>query len=137
MPKVIDQVGSKKGDHWKYSTFFITINTNRRDYDKEKLRKALGIIFGEDDMFYKLIEGDTSKIDKEWSTVQISAEKGPKMEFVHSHVLVKLRHNTKVHFKIELLRKVLVKELGLENVHIDVQGMGNSDKQLEDYIINQ
>jgi hypothetical protein len=125
------------GNKFSYSTFFITISTNQRNYDREKLIAALTQIFGEDDMFYTLLRGDTSKIDKEWSTVQFSAEKGHKKGFMHSHVLVKLRHNTKVQFKYDILRRVLEKELGLEGVHIDCKGYGNSDKTLEQYIENQ
>lgn len=137
MPRIVERENKPKGTRSSYSTFFITINTNRKDYDKAKLKSAIGQIFGRDDIFYALIKGDTSRIDKDYSTVQFSAEAGPKTGFVHSHVLIKLKHNTKTHFNIELLRKILIKELGLTDVHIDVKALGASDKVLEEYIETQ
>lgn len=137
MPRVIEPKQKDKGPRSSYSTYFITINTNRKDYDKEKLRNALTQIFGRDDIFYALIKGDTSKIDKDYSTVQFSAEAGPKTGYIHSHVLIKLKHTTKTHFNVDLLRKILIKELGLTDVHIDIKGFGASDKVLEQYIENQ
>lgn len=131
MPKIVEGM---KGQRWKYSQFFITINTNRKDYDKAKLKSALGQIFSSDEMFYALLTGDMSKVDKEWATAQFAVEVGPKTGFIHSHILIKLRHNTKVHFKIDLLRKVLEKQLGLDGVHIDLIASGMSDKTLQEYI---
>ncbi len=137
MPRVIENKKKEKGPRSSYSTYFITINTNRKDFDKDKPRSAIQQIFGNDEIFYALIKGDTSRIDKEYSTVQFSAEAGPKTGYIHSHVLIKLKHTTKTHFNIELLRRILIKELGLTDVHIDVKAFGASDKVLEEYIENQ
>ena len=133
MPRVVTQKppGEKR---WKYSQYFLTINTNQTDYDPDKLKSALGQLFSNDEMFYKLVKGDGEKIDKEWSTVQFSVEKGPKTGFIHAHALIRLRHTTMTHFNVQLLHKVLEKQLGLTGVHVDIKASGISTKTLEEYV---
>lgn len=132
MPKIVPPPSEKK--RWKYSTFFITINTNRTDYDAEKLKKALGQILSNDDLFYKLLKGNTDLIDKEYATAQYAVEVGTKTHNVHAHILIKLRHNTKVQFNSALLHKVLEQKLGVVGVYVDVKGFGQSDKTIQEYI---
>lgn len=135
MPKIVEPgAGEAIGTKWKYSTFFITINTNQKDFDREKLKSVLTQIYGNDTMFYALMKGDMAKVDKDWTSVSFGIEVGDKTGFVHSHSLIKLRHHTKLSFNLDLLKKVLMKELKLDGIYVNVQSSGNSEMNLSQYI---
>lgn len=127
---------SSTGDvRWKYSTWFLTINTNQRSFPRSKLRSVLLRIFQDDSMFKALLKGEgIDTVDFPWSSVQFAVEVGPKTGYIHAHALVKIRHQGMLKLNIDLLKSVLLKSLNLDGIHLDVRGMGNSEMTLLEYL---
>lgn len=137
MPRTSQVDPNLNTTRFKYSTFFITVNTNQRDFNPDTLRSAIDQIFSNDDMFNSLLTGDTSTIDVSYSTVHFSVSAGPKHGFIHAHILVKIRHHSFIKFNLPLLRKVLATNLHLPNIHLDLKGFGESSMTVLNYIENQ
>lgn len=135
MPRIVKGSGKGKEKEWKYSTFFLTINTNRQDYDRQKLREVLDRLYGDDDMFYSLIAGEgLDTIDRDYTIVEFAIEVGKVGGKIHSHALIMMRHKGRIRLNIQLLRTVLKKALGLSDLHIDVKASGDTIRRLADYI---
>jgi hypothetical protein len=135
MPRITREVDSGTNTKWRYSTFFITINTNQPSFDTALLESVINRVFGDDEKFYHLLDGSVSTIDRAYSNIDYTIERGsgPNGK-IHSHILINLRHHTVLRMRIPELREVLCRALKLENVHIDVQASGNPQASLLDYI---
>jgi hypothetical protein len=135
MPRVTAAAPSSSRESWKYSTFFVTVNTNTREYDKAKLKSVLTRIFSDDDMFYGLFEGTgLDTFDRDYSSVRFTVEVGPKLSLVHSHILIKTRHKGHVKINIPLFTEVLRKALSLSGINVNVRASGDTAARLQDYI---
>jgi hypothetical protein len=147
MPKLTELVKRKQGQqNWKYSTFFVTINPNKTEFDSQRLRSMMDKLFSDDDMFYGLFKSqnknsldpnDEASIDKSFTTVEYTIEKGPKLKRAHVHFQAKLRHRTHLHFNTQVLTLLMNKALDIpqgENVYVKIKASGNSDKTLKDYM---
>jgi hypothetical protein len=143
MPRVHRAKKDESGKTWRYSNFFITINTNRPDYDIEDFHDVLRQIFGDDEKFYHLFTGKTDTVDKAYTDIDYAVEKGSRyvdpetgenMGNVHAHLLIHMRHHSRLAVDIPLLRTVLCRALGLEGLYLQVLGSGDSDATLHDYL---
>lgn len=123
-----------RGPKRKNSNFFVTINTNRPDYDRERFRDVLHRLFSDDVMFYQLFDGNTSTVDKENATVEFAIEAGPNNGKVHAHALISLQHSSILKMRLKILREVLEKALGIDGVYVNVVGTGDTQKNLRDYL---
>jgi hypothetical protein len=148
----VKDIGAKKlstkakvsGPRAKYSTFHITINTNKKPDDDDEadaigdeLRKANKAIFNEDNFprIVKFLNNDTYddglivSVDVKFSIEVGKSEMGGR---VHTHIKAEIKHYSKIHVNLPNLRAIVTEELGY-NPYIHVKVVKTS-MSLEEYI---
>lgn len=108
------------------TAFLFTVSTNQRypesdpniDNDMEFFEDVIADICNNLSKYIIMKEED-----KPWNTQNIkdadvtyNVELGPKTRQLHAHILIKMKHNTKLHLNYTAIREKLCEELGLNNV---------------------
>lgn len=140
------------------SLFFITINTNKEAKDDEqleemidKLRSVIKMAFNE--RFRDIItflspnansqsanDGTEDNFDSDWLAdispnpeVHYCIEIGKKQKRLHAHIIVRLKHYSKIHMNRHGWCDIL-SEMNVDNVYINFKGLPNTSKNLEEYL---
>ena len=129
----------KKKDELITSRFFITINTNQPD-DKliKPFRATVNHILSNYDQFLKVLlpesdrETELEKIEK--VKVEAGLEKGERNGFIHSHILLTVKHKTKIQVDHHKIRNFVQERLKLPGVHCNVRFIRDELSTLRDYI---
>ncbi len=137
----------------KYSNYLITVNSNqaaldddRREELVESLRQVLVDIFKHDtvtDLVDFLIVGDSFFTNVDDTEIHFSIEQGKKQKRIHAHAIVRIRHDSTIHWNYSKFRQMIIEGLRFElmdeaiNPHIDIKAFGgrNPSKDAEDYIL--
>lgn len=120
----------------KQSVFLITVSTNKRPKDLSDahnraafLESVLLDVFSEDNLesYLMVLEGATID-DIDDIDVVISPELGQgRGGAIHAHVIVDIKHHTKVRMDLDTIRATLQEHLigvqGIKNIHVDLQVM--------------
>lgn len=128
--------GTTKEKGWKYSSFFVTVNTNRtpEEIAPYKLDEVMDYIIDNEDVFYTLIKGYDDTIDKTFAEVEYTVEVGGKYHRLHTHFFVKMRHRGRISINIDRLRNIFEKKLNIVGIKIHIKGMGASGLTLKQYM---
>lgn len=125
----------------KQSNFFLTINTNQRFQDDDPMLENdtevfVGVIQNvlNDIQSYVNLppEGDWDR-DVESVDVDYVVEKGTEKNCLHTHILLKFKHRTKVQLNLQKIREYVCNALGLPSIHLKnmLIKKDNSDNILE------
>lgn len=130
----------------RYSCFLVTINTNQRYKADDKYKQS------DTDFFENVIRADILeklpnyiKVIEDghsWSnnhihdvTVDYVMEFGGKTNSLHAHILIKIKHNSKVQLNYQLMKEKVKESLGLKNIYFNNRLVRpTSDDWLMDYI---
>lgn len=125
----------------KESIFFITINTNQRahterleDLWSSSLSAAMDKVFSFPQRYIDILEPEGSLSDVEKVKVTKRVEIAPETRTVHSHVMLRIFHRTKIHLNIAELKLDLMRELGLRNIYLWVKAATGIQTAMEEYI---
>lgn len=125
-----------RGRKQKASNFFITINTNKHfppDPNEEQyayIKKFNDVYTGffsqPPSEFIKVMAAADSYDD---SVVSIQMDKATEWRssrtgMLNAHILIRIKHYTRLQFDIPKLTAYLVKEMELKGVHVNVQHIG-------------
>ena len=116
------------------SRFFITLNTNQTDYDKTRLKNVIDDFYDNMELFLKYKDGKGTIDNVREINLQAGLEEGTKQGRQHCHMLVTIKHNTKLHIDIELARSFFTEELGLPSVHLNCQYIQSNIDNILKYI---
>jgi hypothetical protein len=138
----------KKGKKIKtrYSVYMITINTNKRYGNSgqrlsdatAKLEKAANSFLTkfEDGRFVSFYQDEEAKWDSKWiKSVRTRAaiEKGDNANQLHLHMMIKIKHKTRVQLKYKPIKDFFVKKLGIGNIYMFVNRY-KKDTKIEDVL---
>lgn len=140
MTNVVEIEDNSIDTKWNYSTFFITINTNRSENSLEQqFRKVLK----EDllpNIFHYLKWIDHNKkgelkdhIRDDWSA-SFKIEYGPKYRKLHTHILAKFCHTTMIRIDMAKIKSKVQDELGLSGIKVDVKVIDSQFERINDYL---
>ena len=132
-----------KREKWKYSEFFITINTNKR-YPKEHKdgQKDLNFLgecvlnMIEQPKEYLRIDGTEKQIENmEVETDNLRVEIGPKSRQLHCHFNVLVKHKCNdVKINVPEINKYYQECLGVKSLNIHYKVAKSSNRYIADYI---
>lgn len=127
----------RKGSRKKQQTsrFLVTINTNQStDAHKEVILQCVQAMNEEIEQFIKFVEpgGSFALIDE--VALKAVVEKGKKFRKWHCHVIVAIKHRTRVQLKIDHLRECWKDGLDLDSIHLNVRYASDAGANLEDYL---
>jgi len=134
-----------KKEKSKFSNWLLTISTNQRYKADDPHKEEDGEIFEE------IVQDLSKNISKyvqfrqtghSWSkdfihdvNVSYGVEWGEKSHALHCHVLVKIRHNSKISLNYDGIKSLFKERLGLPNLYFDSRLMKTTDEQyVLDYI---
>lgn len=141
--KVSDFKKNEKNVVEKHSNFFLTINTNQRYKPDDPNLQS------DTDIFVNVIEDVLNHINEyitlpqgvEWNDDNIKdvscdyvIEVGGKKNCLHSHIFVKITHNTNVKLNYAKLKEKVCSTLGLPNIHFKNSMVRSNDTNILDYI---
>lgn len=140
------QKREKAKEKSKYSCFLVTINTNQR-YKADDQYMESDSEFFENIVRTEILEKlpDYVNVMQEghsWSNDHIDGvdvdyilERGEKYNALHAHILIKIKHRSKVQLNYKTMKQRVVERLGLKNVYFDCKLVRpTSDDWLKDYI---
>jgi hypothetical protein len=125
----------------RQSNFFLTINTNQRFKDDDLMLQNDTEVFVE--VIEKVLNNIQSyvsiPVEANWDNdvqsvdVDYVVEKGNEKNCLHTHILMKIKHRTRVQLNYKLLKEHICADLGLPNIHLKniLLKMDNSDNILE------
>ena len=127
------------------SNFFLTLNSNQRyepedphrEEDAEAVEDVVKEIVQNLPRYVKIIEKN-----HKWSTdviedvdVEYAVEYGEKSKALHAHILVRIKHRSRVQLDFEAIKRDFAHGLGLKNVYFDSRLLrAPSDHFLQEYI---
>lgn len=124
-----------KKTKYNQSNFFVTVNPNvtKKELSLRKLDSVISNIFGNVEDYVKVLLADKNvkynKIDAEYSV-----EVGKDKHRVHSHILVRIQHNSKIQLDLTKIRKQLKLELGFDGTRVDVKVFKDNLSSLQEYL---
>jgi len=135
----------KKKKKIRYSSFYITLNTNTKYEDAilfekaELLESILKRILSADQIIQLLVpreegvELNAESVKK--ITSQAGIEVGETNGFLHAHILIEVSHYTKIHLNYNLIAEKIKQEMDLPHLpYIYSRLYKNVGRQLEDYL---
>ena len=142
MSHVVEIEDSSLDSKWNYSTFFITINTNRTPPD-DTLENQFRKVLKEDllpNIFDYLKWIDHNKkgelkdhIRDDWSA-SFKIEYGPKYRKLHTHIMVRIPHKTYIRIDVAKIKSKVQDELGLTGIKVDVKVIDSQYERINDYL---
>ena len=130
----------------KYSRYLITVNPNRKTGTfpggEKGLRTRLALcarILRQDKLkpYVYLLKKEHS-YEKNVVSVEVDAdvEKGSARGFLHTHILLSIKHTTSLRLSYPVVRAAFAKILGLEKVHFDAKLIkgGETIEQVRAYV---
>lgn len=118
----------------KVSTFFITINTNVSDYDKQKLKSVYKDFYKDIRQFiiFNKAGDDLTKIQD--ISGKASIEVGEKYKRIHLHSMIKIIHNSNIHLNRNMMYSWFEERLGIP-VYIDkIRFVPDTISTIKEYI---
>lgn len=106
-------------NHDKFSSFMLTVNTNKKGEDSEALVQAMDNLVGSEDeptdltRWIKYIEGDSNSIlefDVDVGELEFSKKAG----YGHIHVFISIKHRAKIQLDVQKIKEEFTDELGYE-----------------------
>ncbi len=128
----------------KYSTFYITVNTNRRHkgenlpghVDKDKFAQGFREVLDDIPSFFVYKDKKGTYADIESITVNSTPEIGTEKGLVHGHAIVKVVHYTNIHLNFPAMKQAFKDSGAVEsdNFHFYVKRVPNDFDRVMDYI---
>lgn len=122
------------------STFFLTINTNSQDVEKNDLLRVYQMFYNNIMQYitYRYTHTQEQRQEQQNKVHGVSSdvaiERGKKFKRVHLHAIVKLNHNTNLSLNYNLIRQLFIDELQLPGVHVDCKFIRESTMSLKEYL---
>lgn len=145
-PVQIEELGAKpkKTIARNSSNFWITINTNvkkkgssRNPGMKRKFRDGVHKVLDNLPEHIKFLDHSKGSLSKIKSIkVETKPETGKKKGFIHMHILVKIKHNTKIQLNYSSLKAALVESgaVPASGFHFYVESIKDNISDLRDYM---
>lgn len=140
---------TEKAPTVKRSAFFLTISTNQRyaeddpniENDEEVFEDSIKGVLNDLAKYGKYIrfrqEGHTWTSGKIHTVdIDYTVERG-KTNQIHSHILLKFKHNSNIQLNYGAIKDKICDDLGLDNVYINNKLLGQNawgDSFLKDYV---
>ena len=116
-----------KNEKIKTSNFFLTINTNQSYQENdENLQNDIAVF---EECIKNILSNlnDYVKIDGGiWSDdfindvdIDYVIELGPVKKHIHSHIMIKIKHKTKIMLDLQKIKSKILTELGLKNIYMN------------------
>jgi hypothetical protein len=126
----------------RQSNFFLTINTNQRFKDDDPNLQNDTEFFVEviENILNNVQEYVTIPAEANWDTdvqdvdVNYVVEKGTEKNCLHTHILLKFKHNTKVQLNYKKIKEDICNKLGLPNIHLKNILVKNNNDKILDYM---
>jgi hypothetical protein len=121
------RTASQRAPRPKASNFLLTINTNQQykdgdnnlENDIEVFDATIQQILNHIDDYVRLPEGDAWSDDKIRDVnIDYVIEKGHKRGQIHAHIMIKIKHFSKVLLNYEKIKAKICGDLGLDNVYM-------------------
>ena len=139
--KISDFQEEKKKEQIKQSNFYLTINLNQGyndddvhlNDDTEIFDNLLNNMLGSIDQYITLPDG-VEWTDDNIKNVDVDyvIEKGHQKKRLHTHILIKIKHNTNVKLNFVKIKKHICDSLGLKNIYIkNLMSKANDDNILQ------
>jgi len=142
-----------KGRRLRATNFYVTINSNRRVVLADQLTPEEEAYFKKFDTAWKtyfdqnpdvwlkfLIPGDnTENSIKSIDSLARAELQSSRRSMIHAHMLIQLKHFTKIHLDVEKLRAYMEEAMG-NHIHVDnkVAGSGKEDlDRIKAYILKE
>jgi hypothetical protein len=125
------------------SNFLLTINTNQQYKDDDKHLESDTKIFDEviNDIlnhiqeYINIKEGDDFERDVHDADIDYVIERGTKKGQIHTHIMFKFKHNTRIQLNYDKIKERIKQRLGLNNVYMYNKLVRNSGSDnILDYI---
>jgi hypothetical protein len=127
----------------KTSNFFLTINTNQQyQQDDPNLQNDIAVfeeciknILSNINNYVNISEGIWD--DEHVNDVDIDyvIELGPVKKHIHAHIMIKIKHRTKLMLDLQKIKSKILSDLGLKNIYMNNKLMKkDSSTNVLDYI---
>ena len=124
--KIQDLHKKEKNIKPKYSSFLLTLNTNQQfKEDDPQLKDDIEIfdtciseLLNNVDQYIKLPDTDQwnedtiKNVDKDYTI-----ERGTKKGQLHVHIMIKIKHHTRIQLNYDKIKKKICDDLGLNNIY--------------------
>lgn len=122
------QTRKEKKERSKLSCFLLTVSTNQRYREDDKFKESDAEIL--EDIVKDILsdlpayitikkEGDVwNKETIESVDIDYACEFGPKTEALHAHMLIKIKHRSKVQLNLQKIKQKIIDELGVKNIYM-------------------
>lgn len=137
--------GENKKKKHRYSSFLVTVNTNVQMGKKNShtypflagsFSRAVRSGFGNRETmsnFIRYLAPGSWEQSIQMVDVYYALEKGSNKNAIHSHVLVKITHNSKIHLDPRSIQAYFRQSLG-RNVYVNIRSVPD-DQYVKDYIL--
>ena len=132
----LEKVEKTEKPKFKYSSFFVTINTNQADFDEDVLFDAFEKFYQNIGNFIVFNEyGHTIDKINLVNSPSSATEVGGKFGRVHLHAQIDIRHFSNIRLNSDMMRTFFRDELALPGVHVDIKINRNVEHlRIEDYV---
>lgn len=124
-----------KKENINQSNFFVTLNSNvTEEYiSQERMEEIVSDIFGNTMNYIRYLSPNASLSKVLDIDVDGVIEVGPKYHRVHAHIMVKIKHTTKLQLDLSKIRDRL-DQLGLIGNNLQVRHVQDNIISVQDYI---
>ena len=141
--KASDFNSVQQNDKIKSSNFYLTINSNQSyklkpdglENDTEVFEDVIKDVLANLNDYVTLpngVEWDDNTIRD--VNIDYVIEKGSNKGFLHSHILIKIKHTTNVKLDFKKIKTKIFTDLGLKNIYMKNYVSKNNDQNILQYI---
>ena len=135
------KLNEKKENQDKFSSFFVTINTNQSykeddpsiDDDAQIFSSVIEDILNNIGDYITLPVGDDLSKVKD-ADLEYVVERGSKMRSLHTHIMIKFKHNSNVKLNYKKIKDKIKSELGLNNIYFQNKMVRANNENLANYL---